>query len=136
MKATEVTAGLAESNGSLLAGLWRDSLHVTCGLTACTPGSAPGPALGNEYGKTLPLPYPPRGVRGGALAAKRFSCILEAPNGLSWNLLAAKFWGAMAPLPPPSLKSAYEQIRPLLLSRSVSSRVMCSFAAVETRQAL
>ena len=34
MKATEVTAGLAESNGSLLPGLWRDSLHVTCGLTA------------------------------------------------------------------------------------------------------
>ena len=54
MKATEVTAGLAESNGSLLPGLWRDSLHVTCGLTACTPGSAPGPTLGNEYGKTLP----------------------------------------------------------------------------------
>ena len=54
MKATEVTAGLAESNGSLLSGLWRDSLHVTCGLTACTPGSAPGPTLGIEYGKTLP----------------------------------------------------------------------------------
>ena len=58
MKATEVTAGLAESSGSLLPGLWRDSLHVTCGLTACTPGSAPGPTLGNEYGKTLPLPPP------------------------------------------------------------------------------
>ena len=57
MKATEVTAGLAESNGSLLPGLWRDSLHVTSGLTACTPGSAPGPTLGNEYGKTLPLPF-------------------------------------------------------------------------------
>ena len=56
MKATEVTAGLAESNGSLLPGLWHDSLQVTCGLTACTPGSAPGPTLGNEYGKTLPLP--------------------------------------------------------------------------------
>jgi len=55
VKATEVTAGLAESNGSLLSGLWRDSLHVTCGLTACTLGSAPGPTLGNEYGKTLPL---------------------------------------------------------------------------------
>jgi len=53
----EVTAGLAESNGSLLPGLWHDSLHVTCGLTACTPGSAPGPTLGNEYGKTLPLLY-------------------------------------------------------------------------------
>ena len=55
MKATEVTAGLAESNGSLLPGLWRDSLHVTSWLTACTPGSAPGPTLGNEYGKTLPF---------------------------------------------------------------------------------
>ena len=55
MKATEVTAGLAESNGSLLPGLWRDSLHVTCGLTACTPGSAPGPTLGNEYRKTIPF---------------------------------------------------------------------------------
>ena len=57
MKATEVTAGLAESNGSLLPGLWRDSLHVTCELTACTPGSAPGPTLGNEYGKTLPFSF-------------------------------------------------------------------------------
>ena len=47
----------AESNGSLLPGLWRDSLHVTCGLTACTPGSAPDPTLGNEYGKTLPIAY-------------------------------------------------------------------------------
>ena len=27
--------------------------------TACTPGSAPGPTLGNEYGKTLPLPFSP-----------------------------------------------------------------------------
>ena len=57
MKATEVTAVLAESNGSLLRGLWRDSLHVTCGLTACTPVSAPGPTLGNEYAKTLPFTF-------------------------------------------------------------------------------
>jgi len=28
---------------------------VTCGLTACTPGSAPGPTLGKEYGKTSPF---------------------------------------------------------------------------------
>ena len=62
MNATEVTAGLAESNGSLLLGLWRDSLHVTCGLTACTPGSAPGPKLDNEYGKTLPFFTASRGV--------------------------------------------------------------------------
>jgi len=57
MKGTEVTAGLAKINGSLLSGIWRDSLHVTCGLTACTPGSAPGPTLGNEYGKTLPFTF-------------------------------------------------------------------------------
>ena len=55
MRATKVNAGLAESNGKLLLGIWRDSFHVTCGLTACTPGSAPGPTLGNEYGKTLPF---------------------------------------------------------------------------------
>ena len=55
MRATKVNAGLAESNGKLLLGIWRDSLHVTCGLTACTPGSALGPTLGNEYGKTLPF---------------------------------------------------------------------------------
>ena len=54
MKATKVNAGLAESNGRLLLGIWRDSLHVTCGLTACTSGSALGLTLGNEYGKTLP----------------------------------------------------------------------------------
>ena len=57
MRATKVNAGLAESNGKLLLGIWRDSLHVTCGLTACTPGSAPGPTLGNEYGKTLPFTF-------------------------------------------------------------------------------
>jgi len=51
VKATEVIAGLAVSNGNLLPGLWRDSLDVICGLTACTPGSAPGPTLGNEYEK-------------------------------------------------------------------------------------
>jgi len=28
---------------------------VTCELTACTPGSAPGPTLGNKYGKILPF---------------------------------------------------------------------------------
>ena len=58
---TEVTVGLAKNNGSLLPGLRRDSHHVTCGLTACTPGSAPGPTLGNEYGKTLLLPFYPGG---------------------------------------------------------------------------
>jgi len=50
--AGKVTAGLAESNGSLPPGGW---LAVTCGLTACTPGSAPGPTLGIEYEKPLPF---------------------------------------------------------------------------------
>ena len=41
------------SNVGLPPGGW---LKVTCGLTACTPGSAPGTTLGNEYKKTLLLP--------------------------------------------------------------------------------
>jgi len=59
MKAMEVTAGLAESNGSLLLGLWRDSLHVTCRLTACTPGSAPGSvtSVGKLYFTFTALSY-------------------------------------------------------------------------------
>jgi len=51
VRATEATAGLAESNGSLRQ---VDGL-VTCGPTACTTGSALGPILGNKYGKTLPF---------------------------------------------------------------------------------
>jgi len=42
VKAMGVTAGLTESSGSLLLGGWLD---VTCRLTACTPGLAPGPML-------------------------------------------------------------------------------------------
>jgi len=38
VKSTEVTTGLAESNGSLPPGGW---LKVTCGLTAYIPESAP-----------------------------------------------------------------------------------------------
>ena len=53
--AGKVTAGLVESNDGLVPG---GSLKVTCGRTACIPGSALGPALGNEYGRTLPLPSP------------------------------------------------------------------------------
>ena len=48
----KVTARLTESNGSRPPGGW---LQVTGGLTAYTPGSAPGPTLSNEYGKTLPF---------------------------------------------------------------------------------
>ena len=50
--AGKVTAGLAKSNSSLPPGGW---LIVTCRLTACTPGSALGPTLGNEYWKPLPF---------------------------------------------------------------------------------
>jgi len=45
-----VTASLVESNGSLPPGAW---LIITCGLTVCTPGSAPG----RTHGKPLPLPF-------------------------------------------------------------------------------
>ena len=48
---TAVTAGLAESNGSLQSG-W---LIVSCGLTICTPRLAPGPTFVNKYGKPLPV---------------------------------------------------------------------------------
>jgi len=48
--AGEVTAGRAESNGSLPPGGW---LTVTYRLTACTPGSAPGPTLGIEFVKSF-----------------------------------------------------------------------------------
>ena len=50
--AGKVTEGLAETNGSLPLGGW---LIVTCGLPVCTPGSAPGPTLVDEYGKPLPF---------------------------------------------------------------------------------
>jgi len=73
VKATEVTAGLTESNGSLLLGLWRDSLYVICGLTACTLGSAPGPTLGNEYGKTLPFTF--SAFSASAFSASAFSAL-------------------------------------------------------------
>jgi len=34
-----------------------DGLKVNRWLTACKLGLAPAPMLGNEYGRTLPLPY-------------------------------------------------------------------------------
>jgi len=43
---------------------------------------------------------------GGAPAAKRFSCILEAPHGVYWNLLGPSSRGAWPPASP--LKSAYD----------------------------
>ena len=52
-------AGLTEINGSLQPGGW---LKLICGLTAIIPGLAPGPTIGNEYGKTLPF-FTPDTVR-------------------------------------------------------------------------
>jgi len=50
--AGKVNAGLAESNDSLpMGGLLKSHLR----LTVCTPRSAPGPVLCNEYGRTLPF---------------------------------------------------------------------------------
>jgi len=55
VNATEVIAGLAESNGSLPPGRWLSHLWRE-GLTACTPGSAPaGPTPSNGYEKILPF---------------------------------------------------------------------------------
>jgi len=65
------------------------------------------------FGKGQPAPLLQLGdlgsavssIAGSGAAAKRFSCILEAPDSLSWYLLGAKFGrvGGMAPCP---LKSA------------------------------
>jgi len=41
--------------GSKNSGSGAPLVQITCGLTACTPGSATGPTLGNEYGKPLPF---------------------------------------------------------------------------------
>ena len=91
MKATKVNAGLAESNGRLLLGIWRDSLHVTCGLTACTPGSAPGPTLGNEYGKTLPL-VAHSGSPGQRAVKWRRVCVIKSKQLQKSLNLAASGW--------------------------------------------
>jgi len=71
-----VPSGESYGGNRLLPSLWRDSLHVTCGLTACTPGSAPGPTLGNEYGKTLPL---------GGSVAEWLACWTQVQKGPGSN---------------------------------------------------
>jgi len=48
--------------------------QVTCGLTACTPGSAPGPTPGNDYGRTLPLGLLFDHESGGRRHSWLFSC--------------------------------------------------------------
>ena len=83
--AGKVTAGLAVSNGSLPPGGW---LQVTCG-TACTPGSAPGPTLFNEYGKHFPWHLcdqhtdRPIDRRATSVAICLFSCIACRRCGLT-----------------------------------------------------
>jgi len=57
-------------------------------------GSQPPP---NQLGGWGIAENSPSVVRGGALAARRFSCILQAPDSLSWNFLEAKF-GEHGPL--------------------------------------
>jgi len=52
--AGKVTAGLAESNGSLPPG---DDLKGHLQADCLYTGISSGPTLGNEYGKTLPLTY-------------------------------------------------------------------------------
>jgi len=54
--AGKVTAGLAESNGSLPPGGYG---LVTCGLTACTPGSAPDQRSETSMGKLYLLRFQP-----------------------------------------------------------------------------
>jgi len=43
----------------------------------------------------------PSGTWGTVLAAKMFSCILEASDSLSWNLLGSKFGWGHGSLGPP-----------------------------------
>jgi len=73
---------------------WVDDLRVTCGLTACTPGSAPGPTFGIDYGKPLPLtfthihsinvlPFLPPHVCVVCLSVSNFAQTL--PNGFARN---------------------------------------------------
>ena len=61
---------------------------------------APFPSATGNLGSAVSSPS---GVRGGAQAAKRFSGILEAPDGLSWNLWRPSpgGHGFLGPLNPP-----------------------------------
>ena len=52
-------------------------LQVTCGLTACTSGSAPGATLGNEYGKPLPFYTMCRRASNNSMRSIALACELE-----------------------------------------------------------
>jgi len=54
----------------------------------------------------------------------RFSCILKAPVGLSWNLLEAKVGGGHGPLPPPPLNSPVVMIHSLVPRSTVPAVVL------------
>jgi len=57
-----------ESNGSLPLVMIQ---KIICRLTACTPGSALGPTIGNEYGITLPVPPIHPAVMGTCIAGSQ-----------------------------------------------------------------
>jgi len=63
-------------------------VDVTCGLTACTPGSAPGPKLGigNEYGKLLPFLLTSKALRYGT-CLRGINIVLPATHMFihKWN---------------------------------------------------
>lgn len=60
---------------------------------------APSPPTRGSWVNAISFPS---GIQYGAQAAKKFSCILDAPDGLSWNLLGVKFVGYG------TLQSAYD----------------------------
>ena len=55
-----------------------DDLMVTCRPTACTPGSAPGPTLGIEYGKPLLFLYKSSAVF--SEAAQNYDIVYKMKN--------------------------------------------------------
>ena len=88
---------------------WSTSIHVhTCGLTACTPGSASGPTLGNEYGKPLPFLLAHTYSRGFALICAYINLVLTSTMTVHYRLVFAViswtrcmfFWHVVIVLPP------------------------------------
>ena len=71
---------------------WFTSRHLRADCT-CTPGSAPGPTLGNEYGKTLPFYLVP--MCASHLSAKRWIARRETqhkPTRLYYYCYERKLW--------------------------------------------